>query len=1049
MNEIRDLLLRGDRVAALLALRRLASGGAFESTATSPEQTPPGADASREVWEEALRRLEQRGAFSRTTPASELATLVRATVAECVRDAIDAESRKFRQRDAGSSKSDASPANEFSPATAPLSAESLPADRGGASPGSARSAGSVAGSAPARIGNYVVVRELDSGGFGRVFQAVSDDDLRLPVAIKIMHEAGEDQVRRFVAERAILANLRHPNIARFESSGILDDGRPWIAMEFVEGLPLLRFCERERLSTEARLRLFQKICDAVNEAHKWGVIHLDIKPANIMVTLEGEPKLLDFGIAKITRSLDPTTRSTAGRGSLTYLYSSPEQLRNEPVSTASDVYNLGLVLYELLTGSRARQSAAKEIDAFIRDVLARDPEPPSKRVSILAAAHSIDQVLDAASSAAAPTAAPTSATTSATTSQGGASRLARRLRGDLDTIVLMAMRIEPSRRYASPKELAEDVGRHLEQLPIVARKNSIGYGLGMLLLRHRQLVTAALLVLTTTVAVSAAVWSERERRAQAKLDQYQSEIIAMEREAREARRETERARDRRLGWVRLDLEIDPEVRDLLVSRVGDERRLFDLLLKQSEADPERRIEAEQVSDLVEPELKLVGLQRRSRDPAQLAEAMQALDALDKRIARVPEGTLDEVGSLKLQARVLETRGELLGPRTPDGKRVFEQALAMRAKLVELRPSDTQSRYDYAKVLPRFCEAAIADKDGPAAIQYAEKMLEMREVILADERRLGDARVIDRRERDVALAYYWLTRASLAAADLSRAERSAIECQRIMAERFARADRRVPEAEVDLARAFDDRLTVALESGDDTTAAQASADAAKYALSAAVQSIENAPELQQTLDFLARRVHLLLSKGDEPSVRDAETFASAVIEELERADKANPRSTLRKIAAITDRFERLQLLKAAAQLAQAKTSDAMLAIADLGLNRSEPSQLEPSAARRAVWIVGLVKCRDAIERSRTDDARRWAAFTARAATITAARSPLEARICLGALAAIARETPGVIGDAENLQIAELRKAAGGEVPPQVRAVPAGPTGGPAAQAGEGS
>ena len=1037
MSRIRELLQQGDRAAAIAALRRLASDGAADPAATSSDPDSVGTPSSRAVWEDALRRLEQRGDLDRTMPDQQFAALVRATVADCVRDAIEAESRRLRQ------------SGSAAPATAAMPADPHSSAIGGASPGQGRSAGGAASPSPSRIGNYVVVRELDAGGFGRVFEAVSDDDLRLPVAIKIMHQAGEDQVRRFVAERAILANLRHPNIARFESSGILDDGRPWIAMEFVEGLPLLRYCERERLSTEARLRLFQKICEAVNEAHKWGVIHLDIKPSNIMVTLEGEPKLLDFGIAKITRSLDPATRSTTGRGSLTYLYSSPEQLRNEPVSTASDVYNLGLVLYEMLTGSRARQSAAREIDGFIREVLAREPEPPSKRVAMLATTSSIDQLLEAASSVKAPASADFSATTSATTSQGGASRLARRLRGDLDTIVLMAMRIEPSRRYASPRELAEDVGRHLDQLPIVARKNSAGYRLGMLLLRHRQLVTAALLVLTTTVAVSAAVWSERERRAQAKLDLYQSEIIAMEREAREARRETERARDRRLGWVRLDLEIDPEVRDLLVSRVGDERRLFDLLLKQSEADPERRIEAEQVSDLVEPELKLVALQRRSRDRVQKAEAMQALDALDKRIARVPEGTLDEVGSLKLQARILETRGELLDPRTPDGKRVFEQALAMRAKLVELRPSDTQSRYDYAKVLPRFCEAAIADKDGPAAIQYAEKMLEMREVILADERRLGDARVIDRRERDVALAYYWLTRASLAAADLSRAERSAIECERIMAERFARADRRVPEAEVDLARAFDDRLTVALASGDDTTAAQASADAAKYALSAAVQSIENAPELLQTLDFLARRVQLLLSQGDGSSVRDAETFAGAVIEQLERADNANPRSVLRKNSDITDRFERLQLLKAAAQVAQAKTSDALLAIADLGLNRAEPSQLEPFAERRAVWIVGLVKCRDAIARGRTDDARGWAAFTARAGTKTATRRALEAHICLGALAAIAREFPELIGDAENLQIAELRKAASGEVPSSVRAVPAGPTGSQVNRGSEGS
>jgi serine/threonine protein kinase len=1049
VNEIRELLLRGDRVAAIAVLRRLASDGALESVETAADLGDRSASASLKVWEETLRRLEHRGVFSQTIPSPELAALVRAAVAECVRDAIAAESRQLRHRDAarptfGSGGIEAAP-----PETAPMATESRfeSVGDGGATPCGERSASRMQ-PLPLRIGNYIVIRELDAGGFGKVYQAVSDDDLRLPVAIKVMHEAGEEQVRRFIAERAILANLRHPHIARFESSGNLDDGRPWIAMEYIEGLPLVRYCERERLSTESRLKLFQKICDAVHEAHKWGVIHLDIKPSNIMVTLEGEPKLLDFGIAKVLRSLDPSTRSTSGRGSLTYLYSSPEQLRNEPVSTASDVYNLGLVLYELLTGSRARQSAAKEIDVFIREVLARDPEPPSKRVARLAEPHPISDVLDAASSAA------TASATSATTSQGGAARLVRKLRGDLDTIVLMSMRIEPSRRYSSAKELAEDVGRHLERLPIVARKSSVGYGLGMLLLRHRRLVAAALLVLVTSVAVAAAVWSERERRAQAgliardaEIDAQRDLILAMETEARAARREAERARDRRYGWVRIDLDLDPEVRGLLESRVADERRIFDLLVKLAETDASQPFGIEQVRDLVEPELKLVSLRRRSRDPGEVGEALRCLEALEGRLKRVPAETIGQTESAGLSARILETRSELLGPRTPEGKRAAEEALVLRRKLLELRGSDTQSRYDYAKLLQRFCEAAIAEQDGATALRLAEEMLAMRESVLSDERLAGDLAVADRRERDVALAHFWRCRAALASADLAVAERAASECHRIMAERFARPNRRDLEAEVDLARALDDRLTVALQMGDAESASQLSADAARHGLSAAVRAIESAPELVQAIEFVSRRLQILLAAGADELARDAETFARTAIEQLENAHKANQRSVLRSDKAIAERIERIHLLMAAAQSAQAKVADALLTVASLGLAKLDPSELQAAARARSVWIVGIVLGRDAIARGQTDEARAWVDFSARAAVMRNSR--LEARICLNALDAIAHDSAAVRVAEGSPHLVALRALGGDTAPPQARAVPTGPTNATGAFAPDGS
>ena len=364
------------------------------------------------------------------------------------------------------------------------------------------------------VPGYALVRELGQGGFGRVYEAVTSDAVAMRVAIKVVLHPDPAALRSFENEKKILANLVHPNIARYQASGVLDDGRPWMAMEFVEGMRLDKYCDREQLSTAERLTLFRKVCDAVQHAHEFGIWHLDLKPQNILVTLEGEPKLLDFGIAKVSRAIDSAAGSAHTRGFFTYLYSSPEQLRGEPLSSRSDVYNLGLILYELLTGTRVRNPGLEKIDEFVRAALQTDPEPPSLRVS--RHTEHVGGNLDLG-------------LTGTTTAQGGAGRLSRGLRGDLDNIVLMALRREPTKRYDSPKALAEDIGRHLENLPVEARRASVGYRFARQLQRHRLQVAASLVasvgVLGGSIA-STMLWREAvDQRAHA--EQREQETLAV------------------------------------------------------------------------------------------------------------------------------------------------------------------------------------------------------------------------------------------------------------------------------------------------------------------------------------------------------------------------------------------------------------------------------------------------------------------------------------------------------------------------------------------
>lgn len=333
-----------------------------------------------------------------------------------------------------------------------------------------------------RVGNYELVDVLGTGGMARVYLGRrADEEFEHEVAIKVLQAgaANEHFVQRFRAERQVLANLDHPNIAKLLDGGITDDGLPFLVMEYVRGMPVDTWCDEKRLTIRERLELFRKICLAVDYAHRNLVVHRDVKPSNVLVTDDGNPKLLDFGIAKVldaSRADQPVTMDS--QRLLTPEYASPEQVRGEPVSVATDVYSLGVLLYRLLCGRGPYRPQSDLPSGLAQAILEDSPSRPSTLVT--RPPDDDDETTD-------PEA--ISARRSST-----ATRLRKRLRGDLDKITLMALRKEPERRYASARQFADDIANYLEDRPVIASVDSLGYRAAKFVRRNAVGVVSAVLV---------------------------------------------------------------------------------------------------------------------------------------------------------------------------------------------------------------------------------------------------------------------------------------------------------------------------------------------------------------------------------------------------------------------------------------------------------------------------------------------------------------------------------------------------------------------------
>lgn len=367
---------------------------------------------------------------------------------------------------------------------------------------------------PTRIGAWRVLGPAGEGGMGTVYVAERDDGVfRMRAALKLVRRGlhfDPQFVRRFREERQILASLDHPGIARVIDGGITEDGLPFYVMEYVDGEPIDRWCDRRRLPLSARLTLFARVCDAVAAAHRVDIVHRDLKPSNVLVTTEGEPKLLDFGIAKTlapwhagaAAGAAPVTALTrTGERLLTPEYASPEQLRGEGVTAATDVYSLGVLLYELLTGTRPHGHGGRPRHEVDRAVL-EDPAPrPSSAVT------------DRTPSRPGTDPAPGSAAARAGARGLEPGELRQRLRGDLDAIVLMALRKEPERRYADAAELAADVRRYIDGRRVLAGGDAVTYRVRAWVRRHHRLAAAAVVGMLLGVAALGLVVQGTDRRA--------------------------------------------------------------------------------------------------------------------------------------------------------------------------------------------------------------------------------------------------------------------------------------------------------------------------------------------------------------------------------------------------------------------------------------------------------------------------------------------------------------------------------------------------------
>ena len=429
------------------------------------------------------------------------------------------------------------------------------------------------------IGAYKIIREIGHGGMGTVFLASrADEQYRKAVAIKLIRRGMDTDsiLSRFRHERQILASLDHPNIARLLEGGTTEDGLPYFVMEYIEGQTVDQYCDTHRLTTAERLKLFRTVCSAVHYAHQNLVVHRDIKPSNILVTAEGIPKLLDFGIAKLLKpemyaqTIAPTETMVRP---MTPDYASPEQVRSQPITTATDVYSLGVLLYELLTGRRPYRIRSSHPEEMEKAICEQEPERPSTAINRT-------ETVSGSDGGAQTTLTPELVSK---TREGQPDKLRRKLAGDLDNIVLMAMRKEAQRRYASVEQFSEDIRRHLEGLPVIARKDTFGYRTQKFIQRHKVAAAVgtafAIFIIASVIAIvlqSARATRERDRAARErdKAQQVSALLVNLFKvsDPNEARGKTITARevlDQGAERIERELSGQPEVQATLMDTIGE------------------------------------------------------------------------------------------------------------------------------------------------------------------------------------------------------------------------------------------------------------------------------------------------------------------------------------------------------------------------------------------------------------------------------------------------------------------------------------------------
>jgi eukaryotic-like serine/threonine-protein kinase len=551
---------------------------------------------------------------------------------------------------------------------------------------------------PITIGAYRVVREIGSGGMGTVYLAERQDESQKPVAIKVIRAgfAADHVLRRFILERQILARLDHPNIARFLDGGTTAEGLPYFVMEYVDGLPIDVYCTQHNLSVEERLSLLMPICAAVQFAHQSLIIHRDIKPANILITADGSPRLLDFGIAKILDAGDSSSTVT-GMGPLTPDYASPEHILGQPLTTASDVYSLGVVLFELLTEQLPYCKTGRS--AVMRSNASIESEPPRpSRVAF-----------------------------------GGASQN-RRLRGDIDNIVMMALRNDPARRYGSAANFAEDIRRHLEGLPVTARPATLRYRAEKFVRRNRAGVIAVVTIVAALVGG----------------------MIATARQTRVAERAKQQAESRSADVRKLSTELLFGLHDALETLPGSIAARQMLVARALEYLD--RLSVEGSEDGV---LKMELATAYERVGSLSFDMKKALSGYENALVLGREVLLsnpDDTAHALAVLSILSNTADLLKMmgQTSKALRFTQEALAISERLVRLSPGDARfwSQLDLAQSRFGF---VLQD-----AGEHAEALRHYRAALFAADRaaRLMPSNVYYRRRTAVEQTYIGINLAAL-------------------------------------------------------------------------------------------------------------------------------------------------------------------------------------------------------------------------------------------------------------------------------------------------
>jgi len=577
-----------------------------------------------------------------------------------------------------------------------------------------------------RVGAYRLLRCIGGGGAGWVYLAARDDEhFEKSVAVKLIRRGLDrsDLRRRFLAERQILARLEHPGIARLLDGGVAEGGRPYLVMELVGGLPIDAWCERHRLPVRRRLELFLEVCAAVSYAHRNLIVHRDLKPGNILVDADGTVKLLDFGIAKLLAGDDGEDGGMTRTGvrPMTPDYAAPEQVRGEAITTATDVYALGVLLYRLLTGRRPYRVEGRSLHATERAILESEPRRPS--AAVLESAGEDD-----------PEAAPRGSHPAPPAPDGSPpdrpARLRRRLRGDLDAIVLKALRKEPDLRYASVEALAEDVRRHLAGLPVAARRGAFGYRAGKFVRRNRAAVGAAAAFAALLVAWQATTQLqsrriERERDRAERVAAVLPELFwSLEPGELQATAVSPREMlDRGLARVDESLAAEPAIQARVLTLASDVYMRMDAFARGE--DSARRALAI----------------RRGLGDQESPEVAAGLALLAQAIER--QGRYDEAGPLHREA--LAIRRELFGDRHPEvahslhnyalwlettgdregAARHYREALAIRRATIGDSRDTAYTLSNLAIVLYYLGELEEAGR-------HAEEGLEMRRRALGEE-----------------------------------------------------------------------------------------------------------------------------------------------------------------------------------------------------------------------------------------------------------------------------------------------------------------------------